>query len=360
MNNPVLILYLEDDPRDAELVRDKLRQTTSPACELRVARGRAEYEAALAQTRFDLILSDYSLPDFDGMAALALARSKQPDVPFILISGTLGEEQAVDCLVRGATDYLLKERLERLVPAVLRALTDAEEHQKRRESEEALKDSEMRMRLATEATGVGIWEWNVPTNRIRWDAQMFRIYGIDPTPDGFVDYSVWTGAVLPEDLHEQEAALQEMVRQLGRSAREFRIRRFHECRRIQSVETALLNARGQAEWVVGTNLDITERKRAEEALRQQNVELQRFNKATVGRELQMVELKQQINELCRHLGQPPRHPLDFLGAKPQPAAAAETVEPKGASSTEADLSEGPDFKANQTNVPSGAPRRAGR
>ena len=103
MSNPVLILYLEDDPRDAELVRDKLQQAFM-ACELRVASDRAEYEAALAQTRFDLILSDYKLPNYDGMAALALARAQQPDVPFILISGTLGEEAAVDCALRGATD----------------------------------------------------------------------------------------------------------------------------------------------------------------------------------------------------------------------------------------------------------------
>jgi PAS domain S-box-containing protein len=105
------------------------------ACELRVASDRAEYEAALARTCFDLILSDYGLPDYDGLAALALARAKQPDVPFILISGTLGEEQAVDCLLCGATDYVLKQRLGRLVPAMLRALVEAAERQKRRESE---------------------------------------------------------------------------------------------------------------------------------------------------------------------------------------------------------------------------------
>ena len=88
MDDSALILYLEDNPRDAELVRDKLQQTPSLACELRVAGNRAEYEAALAEARFDLILSDYALPDYDGMAALALARERQPDVPFILIYGT--------------------------------------------------------------------------------------------------------------------------------------------------------------------------------------------------------------------------------------------------------------------------------
>ena len=111
--------------------------------------------------------------------------------------------------------------------------------------------------------------------------------------------------------------------------------------------------------------DITERRRAEEALRQQteelrarNAELMRFNRASVGRELQMVELKQQINELCRQLGQPPRHRLDFLADRPQTPTVAEAVGPEGASRTEADLSEGPFFKASQTNAPRGAPRRA--
>ena len=135
MNRPLLILYLEDNPRDAELVRDNLRQA-SVACELRVACDRAEYEAALVQTRFDLIFSDYRLPNYDGMAALALARERQPEVPFILISGTLGEEMSVDCMSRGATDYVLKTRLDRLVPAVVRALKEAEEHRKRREVEQ--------------------------------------------------------------------------------------------------------------------------------------------------------------------------------------------------------------------------------
>ena len=156
MTNPVLILYLEDNARDAELVRDKLQQA-SLVCELRVVSDRAEYEAALAQTRFDLILSDYSLPDYDGMAALALARAKQPDVPFVLVSGTLGEEKAVDCVLRGATDYVLKQRLDRLVPAVERALTEAEERRKRREAEEALRDSEVRHRTILATALDGFW-----------------------------------------------------------------------------------------------------------------------------------------------------------------------------------------------------------
>ena len=126
MNKPVLILYLEDNPRDAELVRNELSRT-GLTYEFQVANCRAEYEAALAATQFDLILSDFSLPDYDGLTALALARTNQPDVPFILISGTLAEEQGVDCLLSGATDYVLKHRLSRLVPAVLRALTEAAE-----------------------------------------------------------------------------------------------------------------------------------------------------------------------------------------------------------------------------------------
>ncbi len=135
----------------------------------------------------------------------------------------------------------------------------------RKQSETILHESETRMRLATEATAVGIWEWNVHTNTMRWDAQMFRIYGIAPTPDGLVAYTDGSGAVLPEDLPESERILQNTVRLAGQSRREFRIRRRHdaEVRVIEAVETARTNAQGKTQWVVGTNLDVTDRKAAE-------------------------------------------------------------------------------------------------
>jgi len=125
--------------------------------------------------------------------------------------------------------------------------------------------SEQRMRLATEATGVGIWEWNVITDKIRWDAMMFLIYGIAPTPDGVVQYSDWREAVLPEDLDKQETVLRNTVQRLGSSSRNFRIKRRNDgqCRVIDCVETVRTNEKGEAEWVVGTNLDVTDRKRAE-------------------------------------------------------------------------------------------------
>jgi len=140
----------------------------------------------------------------------------------------------------------------------------------RRAAEEKLRTSEERTRLATEATEVGIWEWNVLTNVICWDAQMFRLYGIPPTADGFVQYADWSGAVLPEDLPKCERILQDTVRLAGQSRLEFRITRGHdaEVRLIEAVETARRNPQGQTEWVVGTNLDVTDRKAAEIQLRQ--------------------------------------------------------------------------------------------
>jgi len=189
MNSPVLILYLEDDPRDVELVRDKLQQSTT-ACELRIASDRAEYEAALTQTRFDLILSDYKLPNYDGMAALELARAKQPDVPFILISGTLGEEQAVDCMLRGTTDYVLKERLNRLVPAILRALTEAEERRKRREAEQSLRDSEVRYRRLFETAQDGILILDAETGMIV-DVNPFLIQLLGFSHEIFLGKKIW-------------------------------------------------------------------------------------------------------------------------------------------------------------------------
>ena len=137
-----------------------------------------------------------------------------------------------------------------------------------------------RISLALKATEVGIWEWNIRTNRVQWDDQMFRLYGIPPTTDGVIDYTDWSGAVVPDDLPEQEAILQDTVRCKGQSTREFRIRRRNDSalRVIQAVESVRLNAEGSSEWVVGTNRDVTERKQAEVALKQASRDLEGKNK----------------------------------------------------------------------------------
>ena len=131
------VLHLEDSPRDAEVVRHRL-DGAGLSCDIVLVDSRDGFEAALTGEPFDLIISDYSLPGYDGITALKQAQSAQPDVPVILVSGTVGEEQAVQCLQVGAIDYLLKVRLERLVPAVQRALQEAETRRQRRQAEATL------------------------------------------------------------------------------------------------------------------------------------------------------------------------------------------------------------------------------
>src|ERR1700704_5732497 len=143
MTRPVRVLHLEDSPRDAELVRHRL-EVEGMSCDIHVANGKASFELALARESFDIIISDYNLPGYDGITALKQAQATQPDVPVILVSGTVSEEQAVKCLHIGATDYLLKQRLDRLGPAVERAIIEAETRLTRKRAEVELAQSERR------------------------------------------------------------------------------------------------------------------------------------------------------------------------------------------------------------------------
>ena len=131
------ILHLEDDPNDAELIRSILEEEGVKA-HLFCVEKRAEFREALKKGSFDIIFADYSLPDFDGMAALKIAKQIRPELPFIFVSGTLGEELAIESLKSGATDYVLKQRLIRLVPSLNRALEEVKEREKREKAEQNL------------------------------------------------------------------------------------------------------------------------------------------------------------------------------------------------------------------------------
>ncbi len=127
----VRVLYLEDSEADAELV-EALLQDGGIACTIHRVETGETFAAAIEEGAFDIILSDNTLPSYDGLSALARARERRPDLPFIFVSGTLGEEVAIESLKAGATDYVLKQRLSRLVPAVGRALKETESRAQRK------------------------------------------------------------------------------------------------------------------------------------------------------------------------------------------------------------------------------------
>jgi DNA-binding NtrC family response regulator len=166
------ILHLEDNPADADLIQAMLDAEGLTSEITRAATGEAFF-AALKEGNFDLILADHSLPSFNGIAALALAHKRHPDVPFIFVSGAMGEELAAETLKNGATDYVLKQHLERFVPTVLRALRESGERRKHREVEVRLLEEKLEAELASAAKTRLLertaGELSVPINAI-WDS----------------------------------------------------------------------------------------------------------------------------------------------------------------------------------------------
>src|ERR1700737_4897476 len=180
MKSPLRILYLEDDPRDAELVQETLA-IGGIRCHVRRVETQADFTASLELGGFDLILADYTLPSFDGLSALKIAQQDWPHVPFIFVSGTLGEEVAIEALKIGATDYVFKTRLSRIAPSVRRALREAEERTELGRAEEALRRSEAYLAEGQRLSQAGSFGWSVSSGEMYWSRETFRIYECDPT-----------------------------------------------------------------------------------------------------------------------------------------------------------------------------------
>jgi len=197
------ILLLEDDPNDAELVQELLSDQF--AVEITRAQTEEEFLEALEADRFDLILADYRLPSYDGLSALEVALARRPGVPFIFVSGTIGEDLAIEALKRGATDYVLKIRLSRLAPSVQRALREAGERAEREAAQQALRRSEIYLTEAQRIAHVGWWERDFSTGQVSLSDETCRIFGVQP-----IDLPEWHGRWLdlihPEDRARADAA----------------------------------------------------------------------------------------------------------------------------------------------------------
>jgi signal transduction histidine kinase len=183
------ILLLEDSALDAELTTASL--ALPDGCRIERVEDRHSFEEALGTRYFDLVLADYSLPSFDGISALEIAQRLRPHTPFIFVSGALGEELAIETLKRGATDYVLKHRLERLRPSVLRALREKEERRQRQIAEEKLRDlAEENARLYDQARRANLakdefiaiisHELRTPMTSILGWTRMLKLGGLEP------------------------------------------------------------------------------------------------------------------------------------------------------------------------------------
>ncbi|MFN7945269.1 MAG: response regulator [Blastocatellia bacterium] len=263
MTVPLRVLHVEDDPLDSELIQNHLR-ADGIECELVRVETRAEMQAALETGNFEIILSDYALPTFNGFEALAWRNEKCPHLPFILISGTLGEEATIEAFQRGATDYVLKQRMERLGPSVRRALREAAEHNELRRAEAELRMAHQRMRFHIENSPLAIIEFDKDMRVQYWSPQAEKIFG-------------WTTAEamgrLPGELKlvhpDDEQQVQEVMRQLleGRVSRNSGENR--NCTKDGQViwcewyNSALMDEHGHLISILSLGLDITGRRRME-------------------------------------------------------------------------------------------------
>jgi two-component system cell cycle sensor histidine kinase/response regulator CckA len=249
------LLHLEDNRNDAELVENVLRAAW-PACKIKRADTRKDYLAALGRGEFDLILSDYTMPDLDGLSALDLALKKCPDKPFIFLSGTIGEERAVEALKRGAVDYVVKDRPGRLVPSIRQALDKIEKRRQLQQAEGRVRAQAALLAKAHDA----IWVADIKQHITYWNASAARLSGW--TEEEALGRDVRT-LLFKHDQQRYLDALQKLLAD-GQWQGELHLHNKADAAvLVESHWTLVSNQAGDPESILFINTDVTEKKKLE-------------------------------------------------------------------------------------------------
>lgn len=293
MGEDLRILILEDVQTDAALEEFELLQAGYRFTSKRVM-SQEEYIGALEGFSPDLILSDYDLPQYNGSYALIEAKTRCPEIPFILVTGALGEDKAIDILTQGAKDYVLKSRLNRLVPAVQRALKEAEVRKARlkaeedlrkahrnlesqvaertaslreeiairKQAEESLRRSEEKLKLALEASGQGTWDWNLLGGELILADKCKALFGLDA--DASVNIDLFYQLIHSHDRENIRKAILRAIEQKSDLNMEMRViwpdGTVHW---LAAKGQSLCNGNSKPVRVIGVLGDITERRQLE-------------------------------------------------------------------------------------------------
>ena len=268
MNKPLKVLIVEDSEDDALLVIRELRHG-GYAPDFEIVETAEAMRSALGNRTWDLVISDYSLPAFNALAALNLVIESGLDLPFIVVSGTIGEETAVAAMRAGAHDYLMKGNLARLSAAVERELSEAGLRREYSKVEEALRESEKRLIEAQHIANMGDFTWDVETDEVTWSDGLFDLLQYDKSEK--IDYARVNEEIHhPDDLKRVTQWLNDCIASGKAELAPNEYRLIRKDGKILYVNTVGVIARqeGQSTKVFATLQDITERKQMEGEIRE--------------------------------------------------------------------------------------------
>jgi two-component system cell cycle sensor histidine kinase/response regulator CckA len=261
------ILHLEDNPRDAVLVRDVLA-VDWPDCVIKLVATREDFIRELAVSGYDLIISDYRLPGFNGLEALELVRERAPEIPFIFFSGTLGEERAIEAVRAGAADYVIKDRMQRLPISVQRVMRENTEARARRRIEEALAQEQYLLRILMNHVPDHVYFKDVESRFMSVSRSLALRHGLEP-PDlkGKTDFDVFS-----EEHASRARADEQRIMRTGEMILDQEEKETWpdgSVTWVSSTKLPLRDASGKIVGTFGVSRDITARKQAEDRIHEQ-------------------------------------------------------------------------------------------
>ncbi len=209
LKKEIEVLIVEDDSNDKELILLELRRGGFDPIHKQVQTEK-EFKEAIKCHEWDLILCDYSLPNFDGLTALKILREKDSETPFFIISGEIADTTAVQAMKDGANDYLMKDNLHRLTPAITRELKDVQLKLEHKKTQIAIAESERRLREAERIAQMGNWELDHKSLKMVWSEQLYQIFEIDDCQNN-ISYEQFLSRIHPDDRIKTDLAIKQSI-----------------------------------------------------------------------------------------------------------------------------------------------------